>query len=77
MDTPPDKTRIRRQPAVDLLMQKVVRGIEDYAGQAMGGIPPEVVAGLADRVVREVRAFSEGQGKHLYQLVKIGLGLSS
>lgn len=77
MDTPPDKARIRRQPAVDLLMQKVVRGIEDYAGQAMAGVPPEVVAGLADRVVREVRAFSEGQGNHLYQLVKIGLGLSS
>jgi GAF domain-containing protein len=35
------------------------------------------VAGLADLVVREVREFSEGQGNHLYELVKIGLGLSS
>jgi HD-GYP domain-containing protein (c-di-GMP phosphodiesterase class II) len=43
----------------------------------MAGIPAEIVAGLADRVAREVRAFSEGQGDHLYQLVKIGLGLSS
>ncbi len=77
MDTLPDTARIRRQPAVDLLMQKVVRGIEDYAGQAMAGVPAEVVAGLADRVVREVRAFSEGQANHLAQLVKIGLGLSS
>ncbi len=77
MDTLPDIARIRRQPAVDLLMQKVVQGIEDYAGQAMVGVPAEVVAGLADRVVQEVRAFSEGQGNHLSQLVKIGLGLSS
>ncbi|MCX5877007.1 MAG: GAF domain-containing protein, partial [Deltaproteobacteria bacterium] len=77
MDTPPNKVRIRRQPAVDLLMQKVVQGIEDYAGQAMVGVSAEVVAGLADRVAQEVRAFSEGQGNHLYQLVKIGLGLSS
>ena len=77
MNTLPDKARIRRQPAVDLLMQKVVQGIEDYAGQAMAGVPAEVIAGLADRVVQEVRAFSEGQGNHLYQLVKIGLGLSS
>jgi HD-GYP domain-containing protein (c-di-GMP phosphodiesterase class II) len=58
-------------------MQKVVRGIEDYAGQAMAGVPAEVIAGLADRVVQEVREFSEGQATHLYQLVKIGLGLSS
>lgn len=77
MDILPDKARIRRQPAVDLLMQKVVQGIEDYAGQAMAGVPAEVVAGLVDRVVQEVRKFSEGQGNHLYQLVKIGLGLSS
>ena len=77
MDTLPDKARIRRQPAVDILMQKVVQGIEDYAGQAMAEVPAEVIAGLADRVVREVREFSEGQGNHLYQLVKIGLGLSS
>ena len=77
MGTLPDKVRIRRQPAVDLLMRKVVQGIEDYAGQAMAGVPAEVIAGLADRVVREVREFSEGQGNHLYQLVKIGLGLSS
>ncbi|MHB1228155.1 MAG: HD domain-containing phosphohydrolase [Desulfurivibrionaceae bacterium] len=58
-------------------MQKVVQGIESYVGQAMAGVPPEVVAGLADLVVREVREFSEGQGNHLYELVKIGLGLSS
>jgi hypothetical protein len=58
-------------------MRKVVLGIEDYAGQAMAGIPAEIVAGLGARVAREVRAFSEGQGDHLYQLVKIGLGLSS
>ena len=77
MGTLPDKVRIRKQPAVDLLMQKVVRGIEDYAGQAMAGVPAEVIAELADRVVREVREFSEGQATHLYQLVKIGLGLSS
>ncbi|HEX9714742.1 MAG TPA: HD domain-containing phosphohydrolase [Desulfurivibrionaceae bacterium] len=77
MGTLPDKVRIRRQPAVDLLMRKVVQGIEDYAGQAMAGVPAEVIAGLADRVAREVREFSEGQGNHLYQLVKIGLGLSS
>ncbi len=77
MDTLPDKALIRRQPVADMLMRKVVQGIEDYAGQAMAGIPAEIVAGLADRVAREVRAFSEGQGDHLYQLVKIGLGLSS
>ena len=77
MGTLPDKVRIRKQPAVDLLMQKVVRGIEDYAGQAMAGVPAEGIAELADRVVREVREFSEGQATHLYQLVKIGLGLSS
>jgi HD-GYP domain-containing protein (c-di-GMP phosphodiesterase class II) len=58
-------------------MQKVVRGIEDYAGRAMAGVPAEVIAELADRVVQEVREFSEGQATHLYQLVKIGLGLSS
>lgn len=77
MDTLPDKVRIRKQPAVDLLMQKIVRGIEDYAGQTMAGVPAEVIAGLADRVVQEVREFSESQATHLYQLVKIGLGLSS
>ncbi len=77
MNTLPDKARAHRQPAVDLLMQKVVRGIEDYAGQAMAGVSAEVVAGLAERVIQEVRAFSEGQGNHLAQLVKIGLGLSS
>jgi HD-GYP domain-containing protein (c-di-GMP phosphodiesterase class II) len=77
MDILPDKARIRKQPTVDILMQKVVQGIEDYAGQAMADVPAEIIAGLADRVVREVREFSEGQGNHLYQLVKIGLGLSS
>ncbi|MFA6499666.1 MAG: HD domain-containing phosphohydrolase, partial [Desulfurivibrionaceae bacterium] len=77
MDTFPDKDRICMQPAVDLLMQKVVQGIEDYVGQAMVGFPAEVVAGLADRVAQDVRAFSEGYGNHLSQLVKIGLGLSS
>ena len=77
MGTLSDTAPIRRQPAVDLLMQKVVQGIEDYAAQAMVGVPAEVVAGLADRIVQEVRAFSESQGNHLYQLVKIGLGLSS
>jgi len=77
MDAFPDKAQPRRQPAVDILMQKVVQGIESYVGQAMAGVPPEVVAGLADLVVREVREFSEGQGNHLYELVKIGLGLSS
>lgn len=77
MDAFPDKAQARRQPAVDILMQKVAQGIESYVGQAMAGVPPEVVAGLADRVVREVREFSEGQGNHLYELVKIGLGLSS
>lgn len=77
MSTLPDTARIRKQPAVDILMQKVVQGIEDYAGQAMADVPAEVIAGLADRVAREVREFSEGQGNHLYQLVKIGLGLSS
>lgn len=77
MDAFPDKTQARRHPAVDILMQKVVQGIESYVGQAMAGVPPEVVAGLADRVVRDVREFSEGQGNHLYELVKIGLGLSS
>jgi HD-GYP domain-containing protein (c-di-GMP phosphodiesterase class II) len=58
-------------------MQKVVRGVEEYLGQVMAEVPPAVVAGLADRVTQEVREFSEGQGNHLYQLVKIGLGLSS
>ena len=77
MDTLPGTAQNRMQPAVDLLMQKVVRGIQDYAGQAMVGVSAEVVAGLADRVVQEVRAFSVGQGNHLHQLVKIGLGLSS
>ena len=77
MDVFPDKAQARRHPAVDILMQKVVQGIESYVGQTMAGVPPEVVAGLADRVVREVREFSEGQGNHLYELVKIGLGLSS
>ncbi|MFH1021161.1 MAG: HD domain-containing phosphohydrolase [Pseudomonadota bacterium] len=77
MDTFPDKALVSRQPAVDLLMRKIVQGIEDYAGQAMLEVPAEVVAGLADRVIQEVREFSEGQGNHLSQLVKIGLGLSS
>ena len=77
MNTLPNKVRLSKQPAVEILMRKVVQGIEDYAGQAMAGVPAEVIAGLADRVVREVLAFSEGQGNHLYQLVKIGLGLSS
>lgn len=62
---------------MEIFMQKVAQGIEDYAGRAMVDVPKEVVAGLADLVVQEVREFSEGQGNHLYQLVKIGLGLSS
>jgi len=77
MNTLPDKAQIRKQPAVDMLMQKVVRGIEDYAGQAMAGVSAEIVAGLADRVAREILEFSVDQGNHLHQLVKIGLGLSS
>lgn len=77
MDALPDKDQARRPLPMDLFMQKVVQGIEEYAGQAMAGVPAEVVAGLADRVVREVREFSEGQSNHLSQLVKIGLGLSS
>lgn len=77
MDILSDKARICRPPAVDILMQKVMQGIEDYAGQAMAGVPPAVVAGLVDRVALEVRDFSEGMGNHLQQLVKIGLGLSS
>ena len=77
MDTLPDKARIRMQPAADLLMRKVVRGIEAYARQAMGEVPAEIIAGLAERVAQEVREFSEGQRDHIYQLVKIGLGLSS
>ncbi|MFA6465315.1 MAG: HD domain-containing phosphohydrolase, partial [Desulfurivibrionaceae bacterium] len=58
-------------------MRKIVQGIEDYAGQTMAGVPAEVVAGLADRVAQEIREFSESQSDHIYQLVKIGLGLSS
>ncbi|MFA6283334.1 MAG: GAF domain-containing protein, partial [Desulfurivibrionaceae bacterium] len=58
-------------------MHKIVQGIEDYAGQAMAGVPAEIVAGLAERVAQEIREFSEGQSDHIYQLVKIGLGLSS
>lgn len=77
MDTLQKKARSCRQPTVDLLIQKVVQGIEDYAGQAMADVPAEVVAGLAERIVREVQAFSAVQGDHLSQLVKIGLGLSS
>lgn len=77
MDALPDKDQARRPLPMDLFMQKVVQGIEEYAGQAMAGVPAEVVAGLADRVIREVREFSEGQSNHLSQLVKIGLGLSS
>ncbi|MBU2538304.1 MAG: GAF domain-containing protein [Proteobacteria bacterium] len=77
MDTLPDKAQVRGPLPMDMFMQKVVQGIEDYAGETMAGIPAEVIAGLADRVVREVREFSEGQSNHLSQLVKIGLGLSS
>ncbi|MBU4118900.1 MAG: GAF domain-containing protein [Proteobacteria bacterium] len=77
MSALPDKAQVRKPLPMDIFMQKVVQGIEEYAGQAMVGVPAEVVAGLADRVVREVREFSEGQSNHLSQLVKIGLGLSS
>lgn len=77
MDILSDKVQVLGPLPMDMFMQKVVQGIEDYAGKSMAGIPAEVVAGLADRVVREVREFSEGQSNHLAQLVKIGLGLSS
>lgn len=77
MGTLPDKAWLYQTSTVNLLLQKVVLGIEDYAAREMAGVPAEVVAGLADRVAQEVRQFSESQGDHLYQLVKIGLGLSS
>ncbi|HIJ91357.1 MAG: GAF domain-containing protein [Desulfobulbaceae bacterium] len=77
MDTLPDRGRVSKPSAADMLMRKVVQGIKEYAGRAMAEVPAEVVAGLADRVVRTVREFSESQGNHLYHLVKIGLGLSS
>ncbi|MBU3937777.1 MAG: GAF domain-containing protein, partial [Proteobacteria bacterium] len=77
MSALPDKAQVRKPLPMDIFMLKVVQGIEEYAGQAMVGVPAEVVAGLADRVVREVREFSESQSNHLSQLVKIGLGLSS
>ncbi|HIJ78046.1 MAG TPA: GAF domain-containing protein [Deltaproteobacteria bacterium] len=42
-----------------------------------GALPEEALLKLIGRVVKEVRSFTEGQISHIYELVKIGLGLSS
>ena len=63
--------------AVKALLNRLLLCIGDCVREKMGEVPEDAVAALTDRVVSEVREFVEGQGKHIYELVKIGLGLSA
>ncbi|MGV1099609.1 HD domain-containing phosphohydrolase [Thiovibrio sp. JS02] len=77
MNTSSEHSRFSRHPAVEALLAKVVREIENCAEKEMAQVPAPAIAALTDRVVQEVRRFAEGQVTHIYELVKIGLGLSS
>ncbi len=48
-----------------------------FVGERMGAVSNEVIRDFTDLVVGEVRRFTESQVNHIYELVQIGLGLSS
>lgn len=77
MNNPGENSLFSKHPAVEKLLKRVVLGIEDYARNHMAELPSATLDGLVDLVVDEVRGFTEGQVSHIYELVKIGLGLSS
>ncbi len=77
MERASEQCRFSRHPAVEALLLKIAGGIDGYARRELAGVPAASVAALTEMVVREVRHFAESQVTHIYELVKIGLGLSS
>ena len=73
-----DEILFSKHPAVEKLLKKVANSIRLCTQEHMaGGLSGDVIQKLIGNVVQEVRAFTEGQVSHIYELVKIGLGLSS
>jgi HD-GYP domain-containing protein (c-di-GMP phosphodiesterase class II) len=73
-----DQALFSKHPAVEKLLKKVANAIRSCAQDQMtGGLQEDAIQELIGHVVQEVRSFTEGQVSHIYELVKIGLGLSS
>ena len=68
---------IREHPAVEKLLHRISADIRRCAVQQRPDIPDALIRELLDDIVEHVRLFAERQLSHIYELVKIGLGLSA
>lgn len=77
MDDARDNKWVQEHPAVEKLVRRVAGDIRRCAVKQRPDIPDALIEELLDDVVTNVRTFAERQLSHIYELVRIGLGLSA
>lgn len=68
---------VQDHPAVEKLVRRIAGDIRRCAVRQRPDIPDALIQELLDDVVANVRIFAERQLSHIYELVRIGLGLSA
>ena len=77
MDDASSGKRVQEHPAVEKLVHRIADDIRRCAVRQWPDIPDALVQELLDDVVVNIRDFAERQISHIYELVRIGLGLSA
>lgn len=77
MDEARDNRWVQGHPAVEKLVRRIAGDIRRCAVRQRPDIPDALIQELLDDVVVNVRSFAERQLSHIYELVRIGLGLSA
>lgn len=77
MDDASSRKWAQEHPAVEKLVRRIAGDIRRCAVRQRPDIPDALIQELLDDVVVNIRGFAEHQLSHIYELVRIGLGLSA